>query len=131
MFKIIKEEKLLDNAQKMGKLLSQRLTESLSQHPHVGNIRGRGLFWGVELVANKETREPFPVSLGVAMGLAERGLTEAYGIAIYPGTGNADGVNGDHFIVSPPYNTTADEIEEIVSIIQRLVTDYFEVRAKL
>lgn len=126
--KIIKEENLLENVQKMGDLLSRRLIERLAHHPNVGSIRGRGLFWGIEFVANKETQEPFPVTSNVAMGLAELGITPAYGIAVYPGTGTADGVNGDHIIVSPPYNSTADEIEEIVDIIARLVNNFFQVK---
>lgn len=124
--KIIKEENLIENVQKMGKLLSERLFESLSSHPNVGNIRGRGLFWGIEFVSDKATRQPFPVTDNVAMGIAELGLTKPYGIAIYPGTGTVDGINGDHFIVSPAYNITADEIEEIATIVHRLVVDYFE-----
>ncbi|KAH8197107.1 hypothetical protein TruAng_008712 [Truncatella angustata] len=123
--KIIKEEKLLENVQTMGSLLSRRLIEGLSRHPNVGRISGRGLFWGIEFVANKETREPFPVASGVAMNMAELGLNEAYGIAIYPGTGTADGVRGDHVIISPAYNSTAEEVEEIASIFERLVTDFF------
>jgi adenosylmethionine-8-amino-7-oxononanoate aminotransferase len=124
--KIIKEEKLMENVQKMGKLLSERLYELLSSHPNVGDIRGRGLFWGIEFVSDKATRQPFPVANNVAMEIAELGLTKPYGIAIYPGTGTADGIDGDHFIVSPAYNITADEIEEIATITHRLVVDYFE-----
>lgn len=131
MYRIIKKEKLLENVQKMGNLLSQGLTERLANHPNVGNIRGRGFFWGIEFVANKETQEPFPLSSDIAMGIAELGLAKQYGIAIYPGTGTVDGVNGDHVIVSPPYNTSADEIEEILSIIERLVNDFFRVKSKL
>lgn len=110
----------------MGHLLSELLAEQLSQHPNVGNIRGRGLFWGVEFVADKSTRKPFPVTDNVATGLAELGLSAPYGIAVYPGTGTVDGVDGDHIIISPPYNTTESEIREIVSILQQLVSDYFE-----
>lgn len=128
MQKIVKEENLLENVRSLEPVLSQGLLDSLSQHPNVGNIRGRGFFWGIEFVANKETGEPFPVSAGIAMGLAELGLSEAYGIAVYPGAGTVDGVNGDHVIVSPAYNTTAEEIEFIVDAIKRLVFDYFKAR---
>jgi adenosylmethionine-8-amino-7-oxononanoate aminotransferase len=129
--KIIREQKLLTNVQELGKLLEQRLHERLDHHPNVGNIRGRGLFWGIELVSDKNTGEPFPAAAGIAMGLAELGLAERYGIALYPGSGTADGINGDHIMVSPPYNTTAEEIEVIVERLQRLVCDYFEARSKL
>lgn len=128
--KIIRDEQLLQNVRKMGDLMSTKLVELLQNHPNVGNIRGRGLFWGVEFVANKATKEPFPVAANVAMGLAELGLTEPYKIAIYPGTGTADGVNGDHVILSPPYNITAAEVEKIVNIMRRLVDDFFSSKAK-
>lgn len=59
------------------------------------------------------------------MKITELGLYEPYGIAVYPGTGTVDGINGDHVIVSPPYNTTSEEILEIVDTIERLVTDFF------
>ncbi|KAI1846771.1 hypothetical protein JX265_014022 [Neoarthrinium moseri] len=124
--KIISQDHLLENVREMGKLLSEGLIRRLSSHPNVGNIRGRGLFWGIEFVSEQSTKKSFPNEAGVAMGIAELGLTESYGIAVYPGTGTVDGISGDHVIVSPPYNTTADEIEEIMSIIERLVNDYFK-----
>ncbi|KAI0482947.1 exocyst complex protein exo70 [Xylariaceae sp. FL0804] len=119
--KVIREEDLVQNAARMGKLLSERLHSLLDSHPNVGNIRGRGLFWGIEFVLDKSSKKPFPASLGVAMNMAELGLTEPYNIAFYPGAGTADGVNGDHIIVSPPYNTTPAEIETIVTRLQRLI----------
>lgn len=109
----------------MGELLSKKVVESLQDHPNVGSIRGRGLFWGLEFVSNKATKEPFPVAAKVAMKLAELGLTKPYRIAVYPGAGTVDGVDGDHVIISPPYNITAAEIEEIVKIMRRLVDDFF------
>ncbi|ETS83172.1 hypothetical protein PFICI_05048 [Pestalotiopsis fici W106-1] len=126
--KIVKEERLIENVRKLEPILSEGLIKSVSHHPNVGNIRGRGFFWGIEFVADKETGKPFPVSAGVAMGLAELGLSKEYGIAVYPGSGTVDGVNGDHVIISPAYNTTAEEIEEIVEIFQRLVSDYFKAK---
>ena len=114
---------------KMGELLSDQLTQRLAGHPNVGNIRGRGLFWGVEFVANKATKESFPVKANVAMEIAEMGLTKPYGLAIYPGTGTADGINGDHIIVSPPYTISAADVEDIVQRLERLVKDYFEAKA--
>ncbi|KAK7956790.1 Cullin repeat-like-containing domain protein [Apiospora aurea] len=123
--KIIRDEQLLKNVRSMGELLSTRLAESLQDHPNVGSIRGRGLFWGIEFVANKITKEPFPVAANVAMGLAALGLSKPYGIAVYPGTGTVDGVKGDHVILSPPYTITAAEVEDIVKIMQRLVGDFF------
>lgn len=109
----------------MGGLLSARLKEFLADHPNVGNIRGRGLFWGIEFVMNKATKRPFPSSSGVAFGIAELGLTKPYCIAVYPSSGTVDGVNGDHIIISPPYNISPADVETIAITVQRLVVDYF------
>ncbi|KAL2172825.1 hypothetical protein VTG60DRAFT_3 [Thermothelomyces hinnuleus] len=123
--RIIREENLLENVRKMGELLSGRLQERLGAHPNVGNIRGRGLFWGIEFVADKATMEPFPVENHVAAAICERGLTKEYSISVYPGTGSADGIRGDHIIVSPAYNVHKEEIEWIVDTLGRLVDDFF------
>ncbi|KAL2157496.1 hypothetical protein VTH06DRAFT_6047 [Thermothelomyces fergusii] len=123
--RIIREENLLDNVREMGELLCRRLQERLGAHPNVGNIRGRGLFWGIEFVADKATMEPFPVENHVAAAICERGLTEEYSISLYPGTGSADGIRGDHIIVSPAYNVRKDEIEWIAATLGRLVHDFF------
>ena len=110
---------------KQGSYLGRLLHEKLSSHPNVGNIRGKGFFWGVELVQDKETKTPFPLSAKVASGLGELGLQDPYNISIYPGTGTADGKLGDHFLISPAYDITEQEVEEIVQRVARLVGDYF------
>lgn len=123
--RIIREDNLLANVQAMGALLSRRLQGRLGSHPNVGDIRGRGLFWGIEFVADKEKSLPFPADARVAMDISERGLTRDYGINVYPGTGSADGILGDHIIISPAFNVRSEEIEWIVDTIGRLVDDYF------
>ncbi|KAK8028744.1 Cullin repeat-like-containing domain protein [Apiospora marii] len=115
--RIIRDEQLLVNVRSMGELLSKGLAESLQDHPNVGSIRGRGLFWGVEFVSNKTTKEPFPVAANVAMGLAELGLTKPYRIAVYPGAGTVDGVNGDHVIISPPRHGADEEARAEVDVL--------------
>ncbi|KAI0442532.1 exocyst complex protein exo70 [Xylaria telfairii] len=118
--KIIREGNLVQNVATMGGLLSARLQTLLASHPNVGNIRGSGLFWGVEFVMDKTTNKPFPSSSGVAFGMAELGLTEPYYMAVYPSSGTADGVNGDHIIISPPYNISPADVETIATTVQRL-----------
>lgn len=122
---IIQSENLVANVAEKGALLSKRLREQLGSHPNVGDIRGRGLFWGIEFVADKDTKEPFPPSDGVSMKLSELGLLNPYNIAVYPGSGTVHGVQGDHIIVSPAYNITAEDVEMIVGKVQRLVEDFF------
>ncbi|KAK4103508.1 PLP-dependent transferase [Parathielavia hyrcaniae] len=123
---IIREQNLLANVQAMGALLSRQLQQRLGGHPNVGNIRGRGLFWGIEFVADKPTMDPFPVDEHVALTICERGLRDEYGISVYPGTGSADGIRGDHIIISPAFNVREDEIEWIVETVGRLVDDFFQ-----
>ncbi len=112
----------------MGSLLSEMLVQALGSHPNVGDIRGRGLFWGIELVADKAGAVPFPVGEHVAMDIAELGLTEKYGIAVYPGSGTVDGVNGDHVILAPPYNVTKEDVKFMAETMAKLITDYFSAK---
>lgn len=123
--RIIREDDLLENVKAMGTHLSERLRDMLSEHPNVGDIRGRGLFWGIELVADKATKEPFPAADNVAFKMAMAGQKEPYSIAVYPSSGTKDGKEGDHIILSPPYNTTTNQIDEIVYRVHLLVGDYF------
>lgn len=125
MQRIIREEDLLANVREMGEILSQSLSERISGHPNVGNIRGRGLFWGIEFVADKVSKEPFPAEKHVALDISSMGVLRPYNISIYPGSGTVDGVRGDHVIVSPPYNVTREEVGVIVETIGRLVENFF------
>lgn len=94
-------------------------------HPYVGDIRGKGLFWGIEFVRDKQTKVPWPSAARIAASINELGLTEPYGIVVYPGAGTADGVLGDHIIVAPPYTVTRDEIAFVAETVTRLVNDFF------
>lgn len=122
---IIQDNNLISNVRAMGKLLEERLRDNIGQHPNVGDIRGRGLFWGVEFVHDKSTKTPFPSSANVAMKLNELGLAKGYSIVVYPGTGTVDGVVGDHIILAPPYTVTAGDIEHIVQTVTKLIEDFF------
>ncbi|KAI4185677.1 MAG: hypothetical protein LQ346_005847 [Caloplaca aetnensis] len=119
--RIIQAEDLVANAARMGMVLEKQLKETFSTHPNVGNIRGRGLFWGLEFVANKTTKEPFPSDLTVAMSIHDEGINQDPGIMLYPGTGSADGWTGDHVIIAPPYNVSAKDIEMIVKATSKAV----------
>ncbi|KAL5877031.1 hypothetical protein ACKVWC_006185 [Pyricularia oryzae] len=111
--RIVREENLIDNVKQRGVQLEKLLQQHLGNHPNVGNIRGKGLFWGIEFVADKASKEPFPRSVDLANKVNRAGVKE-FGVSLYPGTGTKDGVLGDHVILAPAYNCTADEIEEIV-----------------
>ncbi|KAI2691951.1 hypothetical protein LCP963914a_45 [Penicillium roqueforti] len=120
---IIQEDNLLPNVRAMGEYLGQLLHERLDSHPHVGDIRGRGLFWAMEFVQDKETKEPYPSSKALSRTLHATGLKPEYAISLMPGNGGIDGTNGDHIILAPPYNTTREEIDLIVDRTVRVIQE--------
>lgn len=109
---VIAAEKLLDNVRAMGAALEAGLIERLGNHAHVGDIRGRGLFRAVELVADRATKRPFDP--GLRMNERVRQAAYARGLACYPMGGTIDGRRGDHVILAPPYNVTAAELGMIL-----------------
>ena len=110
--RIIREDNLLDNVRQMGSRLEAALQERFGNHRHVGDIRGRGLFWALEFVADRATKQVFDPALKIN----ERVRTEALarGLATYPMAGTIDGTRGDHVILAPPYIVTAADIDTIV-----------------
>ena len=110
--RVIREENLLDRVQALGEGLAQRLQERLGEHPHVGDLRGRGLFRGIELVADRATAEPFAperrVHVAVKAAAMERGLM------CYPAPGTIDGRNGAHVLLAPPFILEEQQLDEIV-----------------
>jgi adenosylmethionine-8-amino-7-oxononanoate aminotransferase len=113
--KILIRDKLVENSRVVGKYLLARLQEKALPFWFVGDVRGKGLMLGVEFVRDKKTKEPFPVALGVAEKVTQKLIK--HGIIVYPGTGNADGENGDQFLLAPPLNLTKDQADEIVAAI--------------
>jgi adenosylmethionine-8-amino-7-oxononanoate aminotransferase len=97
----------------MGTLLETRLTERFGNHRHVGDIRGRGLFWAIEFVTDRASKQEFDPT----MKFNERVKKEALkrGLSGYPMGGTIDGKRGDHFILAPPYIVTAPQIDDIVA----------------
>jgi adenosylmethionine-8-amino-7-oxononanoate aminotransferase len=92
--------------------VQEGLRARLGQHPHVGDIRGRGLFWAIELVRDRDGKQPFDPALAVN----ERIKREAFarGLACYPMGGTIDGRLGDHVILAPPFVVTTGEVEQIL-----------------
>jgi adenosylmethionine-8-amino-7-oxononanoate aminotransferase len=117
----IEEEGLLANVRAMGARLEQGLIERLGNHAHVGDIRGRGLFWAVELVEDRASRRPFDP----ARRMNERVKQAAYarGLACYPMGGTIDGRRGDHVILAPPYTVTEAELEMILDRFAAAIQD--------
>ena len=90
----------------------QALTERFGNHRHVGDIRGRGLFWALEFVADRGTKREFDPALGMNERVKQAAM--ARGLAVYPMGGTIDGRRGDHVIVAPPYIVDARGIDTIV-----------------
>jgi len=108
----IRDRDLLANVRRMGDALHEALSRRFGQHPHVGDIRGRGLFRAIELVADRDSKEPFPPE----RKLHARIKTEAMagGLICYPSGGTADGVRGDHVLIAPPFIVGEAEVNLIV-----------------
>jgi len=108
----IEQAGLLDNVAARGIDLEARLTERFGNHPHVGNIRGRGLFWGIELVADRAEKTPFDPDHKLNARIKKQAMAE--GLMCYPGGGTLDGRRGDHVLLAPPYIISTEQISEIV-----------------
>jgi adenosylmethionine-8-amino-7-oxononanoate aminotransferase len=110
--RIIRNDNLLDNVRAMGARLESALTERFGNHRHVGDIRGRGLFWALEFVTDRATKKEFDPALKLNECVKREAL--ARGVALYPMGGTIDGRRGDHILVAPPYIATASDIDTIV-----------------
>ncbi len=120
----IEHNNLLDNVKKMGAKLYAALNEKFAQHPYIGNIRGRGLFWGLELVANRESKEPFDPSLGLNKIIKAAAMQE--GMVCYPFGGTVDGKIGDHILLAPPFIINEEHIEIIIDRLDRAINSSLE-----
>jgi adenosylmethionine-8-amino-7-oxononanoate aminotransferase len=119
VLRILRDEQLVVRARDMGELLDARLREELSDHPHVGDIRGDGLFRGVELVADRDSKRPFSAERHVAAGVHRAAFDD--GLVVYYSQGCADGQSGDVVMVGPPFILEEDHVEEIVTRLRRAI----------
>ena len=110
--RVMRRDDLLANVRAQGAYLARRLKERLGNHPFVGDVRGRGLFQGVELVADRGTKEPFDPKLKLNARLKHEAM--ARGLMIYPMGGTVDGVRGDHVLLAPPFIVDAALVDTIV-----------------
>jgi adenosylmethionine-8-amino-7-oxononanoate aminotransferase len=113
----IADNNLLDHVKKMGSKLELALRERFGNHPNVGDIRGRGLFWGLELVADRITKEPIDPGLKLHSAIKKAAMNE--GLICYPGCGTIDGVSGNHILLAPPFIIEQQQVDEIVDRLGR------------
>ena len=112
------KHRLVDRSAELGEYFHGKL-KALYDHPSVGDVRGMGIFAGVEFVKDKESKEPFPPELRYYSRVVDKCFQN--GLLVYPGIGTVDGVRGDHIQVAPPLVITRDEIDEIVELLDRSI----------
>ena len=119
VLRILEAEALVAASEAKGDRLQELLRTRLDEHPHLGEIRGRGLMVGLEVVADRETRSPFPRAAKVTEAIV-RGARAA-GVLVYSGTGLADGTDGDAILLGPPFVVTDDELTTIADVVTNAV----------
>ncbi|MCP5382829.1 MAG: aspartate aminotransferase family protein [Kordiimonadaceae bacterium] len=124
VLKVIEEDQLLGAVRNQGEKLGSMLRAEFENHPNIGDIRGRGLFWGLEIVKDKKTKEPFPAELNLA-GKIKTDILEN-GMLSYPSQGCVDGKAGDHILLAPPYTVTDEELDIIVATTKKCLQNQLE-----
>jgi adenosylmethionine-8-amino-7-oxononanoate aminotransferase len=119
VLRILESESLVAASAAKGDRLRVLLEGRLGEDPHVGDIRGRGLMVGLELVADRESRAPYPRAARVTETVVR--MARERGVLVYSGTGNANGVDGDTILLGPPFVITEDEIQRIVETVGDVV----------
>ena len=112
-------ENMCKKVKDKGEMLQKILERDLGQNQFVGDIRGRGLFRGVEIVKHRSTKEPFSRKLNIANNIKKEALN--LGLICYPMQGTVDGIIGDHILIAPPFIINEDEINEISSKLKTTI----------
>ena len=100
-----------------GGLLKDELHRAFAEHPNVGDIRGRGLFLGIELVVDRASKAPAAASLAGTI----KNEAMKQGVLVYPGGGTADGVDGVHILIAPPFIYDSTHVDELVGKLQTVL----------
>jgi len=108
---VMRRDGLLARVREQGAGLRDRLQRALGDHPQVGDIRGRGLFMGVELVQDRATKQTFDPALSLHARIKREAM--ARGLMVYPMGGTIDGRQGDHVLLAPPFIVTDDELDQL------------------
>ncbi|MBD9679669.1 aspartate aminotransferase family protein [Pseudomonas sp. PDM18] len=119
--KTIEQRNLLPRVRELGEQLQHRLRSALGEHPNVGDIRGRGLFQGVELVADRASKAPFPAEAKLHARIKKAAMQE--GLMCYPMGGTLDGRRGDHILLAPPFILEEAQLDELTEKLQRAIVN--------
>jgi adenosylmethionine-8-amino-7-oxononanoate aminotransferase len=117
--RVIRRDGLLQRVQQQGHGLHRRLHAAFGNHAHVGDIRGRGLFQAIELVADRGTKAPFDPALKLHARIKAAAMAE--GLMVYPMGGTIDGRQGDHVLLAPPFIVSDEQLDQIVQRLARAV----------
>ena len=117
------KEELVEQVKQTGEYLHSALSLEFGQHPHIGDIRGRGLFMGLEFVADRETKKSLDPNLNIAGKLKAAAMSE--GLICYPMQGTIDGTRGDHVLLAPAYIITKAQVDELVEKLARAIDRVF------
>lgn len=115
----LEDHDLVARAAQMGKVLGSKLRSSLGESPSVGDVRGTGMMWAIEFVADRRTKAPYAPEAHFADRVCA--ACREMGVLLYPGHGSVDGVRGDHLMVAPPYVVTGEQIDFIVTTLVEAV----------
>ncbi len=116
---LIEREQLIERVRVRGESFQSEMRAALARYDEVGDVRGRGYFIGIELIAERQSRRPFPRQRGLSAEVGRRAFED--GLICYPCAGNVDGTHGDTIIIAPPYNASDAELEEILTKLTRAV----------
>jgi len=119
VLRILRDEDLVEASRAKGDRLQSLIRERLATNEHVGDIRGRGLLVGLELVDDRETRRPFPRAARLTATLVRAARDR--GVLVYSGTGTANGLDGDTILLGPPFVVTDDELVRIADVVAESV----------
>ena len=112
---------LLVRVRDMGDKLQSALVSAFGQHPNIGDIRGRGLFRGLEIVENRENKKPFDPALNIAARFKKTAFEQ--GLICYPMSGTRDGKYGDHVLLAPPFIIADEQIDEVVQLLKKTLNE--------
>ncbi len=121
----LSQHQLVERSALMGDVLSEALHERFDQHPNVGDIRGRGLFQAIELVKDRESKQPFNAELSIHQKIKKAAF--AAGLICYPMGGTIDGVSGDHILLAPPFIIEDTHVEQLVDRLDRALQEVLNV----
>ena len=120
----LEQHDLVTAAANLGTYLGQKLKAELGELPFVGDIRGLGMLWGVEFVADRKTKDPISPEAQFSRRVGD--LAFERGVIFYPGSGSVDGVRGDHLLIAPPFIITESEIDVMVGLLREVVLEVWQ-----